>query len=72
MGLYRTLNANQNDNTAAMNQFAMNLQQCCCDNARNIESLRFTVAQENCADRQEINNGVRDIIAKTKLPILKL
>ena len=63
MGLYQTLNANQNANTAAMNQLAMGLQQCCCDNARNIESLRFTVAQENCADRQAISDGLRDVIA---------
>ena len=63
MGLYQTLNANQNANTAAQNQLAMNLQQCCCDNARNIESLRFTVAQENCADRQAISDGLRDVIA---------
>lgn len=61
--LLQTLNNNQNANTAAMNQLAMGLQNCCCQNAQNIESLRFTVAQENCADRQEVNNGVRDIIA---------
>lgn len=63
MGLYQTLNQNQNANTAAMNQLAMSLQQCCCDNRQAVSDLRFTVAQENCADRQEINNGVRDIIA---------
>ena len=63
MGLYQTLNNNQNANTAAMNQLAMNLQQCCCDNRQATSDLRFTIAQENCADRQEINNGVRDIIA---------
>lgn len=58
-----TLNANQLATYQGLNQLAMSLQQCCCQNAQNIESLRFTVAQENCADRQEINNGVRDIIA---------
>ena len=63
MGLYQTLNANQNANTAAMNQLAMNLQQCCCDNRQATSDLRFTIAQENCADRQAINTGVRDIIA---------
>lgn len=63
MGLYQTLNANQNANTAAMNQLAMNLQQCCCDNRQATSDLRFTIAQENCADRQAVNTGVRDIIA---------
>lgn len=62
-GLYQTLNANQNANTAAMNQLAMSLQSCCCDNKQGIESLRYTIAQENCADRQAVNTGVRDIIA---------
>lgn len=63
MGLYQTLNANQNANTAAQNQLAMSLQSCCCDNKQGIESLRYTIATENCADRQAVNTGVRDIIA---------
>lgn len=63
MGLYQTLNNNQNANTAAMNQLAMSLQNCCCQNQQGIESLRYTVATENCADRQVVNDGVRDIIA---------
>ena len=63
MGLYQTLNQNQNANTAAMNQLAMNLQNCCCDNRAGLADLKYTVAQENCADRQALNIGVRDIIA---------
>ena len=63
LGLYQTLNANQNANTAAMNQLAMGLQNCCCDNKQGIESLRYTVATENCADRQAISDGLRDVIA---------
>lgn len=63
MGLYQTLNANQNANTAAMNQLAMGLQDCCCKNTQGIESLRYTVATENCADRQAISDGLRDVIA---------
>lgn len=41
----------------------MSQQQCCCDTRGAISDLRFTVAQENCADRQALNEGVRDIIA---------
>lgn len=39
------------------------LQNCCCENRANIADLKYTVATENCADRQTINEGVRDIIA---------
>ena len=63
MGLYQTLNANQNANTAAMNQIAMGLQQCCCDNRAGLADLKYTVATENCADRQAISDGLRDVIA---------
>ena len=63
MGLYQTLNANQNANTAAMNQLAMSLQQCCCDNRAGLADLKYTVATENCADRQAISDGLRDVIA---------
>lgn len=63
MGLYQTLNANQNANTQAMNQLAMNLQNCCCQNQSNIQDLKYVVAQENCADRQAISDGLRDVIA---------
>ena len=63
MGLYQTLNANQNANTAAMNQLAMNLQNCCCENRAGLADLKYTVATEACADRQAVNNGIRDVIA---------
>lgn len=63
MGLYQTLNANQNANTAAMNQLAMNLQNCCCENHAGLADLKYTVANENCADRQAISDGLRDVIA---------
>lgn len=58
-----TLYANQLANNQNMNQLAMSLQQCCCDNRAAVSDLKFTIAQENCADRQAINTGVRDIIA---------
>lgn len=37
--------------------------QCCCDNRLGVADLKYTVATENCADRQALNEGVRDIIA---------
>lgn len=63
MGLYQTLNQNQNANTAAMNQLAMSLQQCCCDNRAGLADLKYTVATEACSDRQTVNDGLRDVIA---------
>ena len=63
MGLYQTLNANQNANTASMNQLAMNFQNCCCENRAGLADLKYTVATENCADRQAISDGLRDVIA---------
>lgn len=61
--MYQTLNANQNANTAAMNQLAMGLQNCCCDNRAGLADLKYVVATENCADRQAISDGLRDVIA---------
>lgn len=61
--LLQTLNANQNANTAAMNQIAMGLQNCCCENRAGLADLKYTVATEACADRQAVSDGLRDIIA---------
>lgn len=35
----------------------------CCENRLGLADLKYTVATENCADRQALNEGVRDIIA---------
>lgn len=55
------------DTTTAMLQGFNNVQsqfaQCCCDNKLGIADLKYTVATENCADRQALNEGIRDIIA---------
>ena len=55
--------ASQTAQTQGMNAIAMNLQNCCCENRSNIADLKYTVATENCADRQAISDGIRDIIA---------
>ena len=61
--LLQTLNANQNATTQAMNSLAMGLQESACNNRAGLADLKYTVATENCADRQALNEGVRDIIA---------
>lgn len=42
------------------------LQNCCCENRANIADLKYTVATENCADRQAVSDGIRDILAATQ------
>ena len=64
IGLYQTLNANQNANTQAMNSLAMSLQNCCCENRAGLADLKYTIATENCADRQAISDGLRDLMAQ--------
>jgi hypothetical protein len=49
--------------TQGMNTIAMNQQNCCCENRAGLADLKYTVATENCQDRQALNEGVRDIIA---------
>ena len=38
------------------------LQNCCCENRANIADLKYTVGSENCADRQALSDGIRDIL----------
>ena len=46
-----------------LNSIGLSLQNCCCENRSGLADLKYTVATENCADRQALNEGVRDIIA---------
>lgn len=36
---------------------------CCCENKLGIADLKSTIISENCADRQALNEGIRDVIA---------
>ena len=36
---------------------------CCCENRLGIADLKATVISENCADREALSNGIRDIIS---------
>lgn len=62
-GISATQNAYQLATNQSMNGLAMSLQNCCCENRAGLADLKYTVATENCADRQALNEGVRDIIA---------
>ena len=48
---------------AGFNGVQSQLANCCCENRLGIADLKYTVATENCADRQALNEGVREIIA---------
>lgn len=39
------------------------LQNCCCENRLGLANLTSTVISENCADREALSNGIRDIIS---------
>jgi hypothetical protein len=58
-------NARQMANMQSMFNVQSALQNCCCENRSNIADLKYTVATENCADRQALNEGVRDIISNS-------
>lgn len=63
MGLQQTLNNGQIGILQGFNGLQAQLAQCCCDNRAATQDVKYTIATENCSDRQTINNGVRDIIA---------
>lgn len=51
--------------TALSNGFAgmnTNFQNCCCENRLGIADLKYTVATENCADRNALSEGLRDML----------
>lgn len=58
--------AAQTANTQGLNALQSQLAQCCCDNRAGLESVKYTVATENCADRAAISDGIRDLLAATQ------
>lgn len=55
--------ANQTAMAQGFNGLATQFADCCCENRLGTADLKYTIATENCADRQALNEGVRDIIA---------
>ena len=62
-GVEANANARQMEDMQQMFGIQSALQNCCCENRANIADLKYTVATENCADRQALSDGVRDVIA---------
>lgn len=56
---------NQQANTMQqLNSIGMSLQNCCCENRANIADLKYTIATENCADRQAITDALQAVSAQ--------
>lgn len=47
----------------SMNDLSMSLQNCCCENRAATADLKYTIATEACADRQAVNDALKDVIA---------
>ena len=45
-----------------LNNLAMGLQNCCCENRASVADLKYTVATEACADRSAVENALRDVL----------
>ncbi len=55
--------SNQTAITGGLTNLASQLANCCCENRLATANLSAMVQSENCADRQALSDGVRDIIA---------
>jgi len=54
---------NQLATLQGFNNLGSQFADCCCENRLGITNLNSTILSENCADRQALSEGVRDIIA---------
>jgi len=60
--------ANMNQLFDLSRQFA----DCCCENRLGLANLNSTIISENCADRQALNEGVRDILANQTASVQRI
>ena len=63
MANMQTAFANQTAMAQGFNGVQSQLADCCCENRLGTANLQNVIQAENCADRQALNEGVRDIIA---------
>ena len=61
--IIQAMTANQIATTAGMNDIAMGLQNCCCENRAGLADLKYTVATENAADRSSLQQGIQNVVA---------
>lgn len=58
----QALNTNQAATTSAINDIAMGLQNCCCENRAATADLKYTVATEGAADRSALQQALQSVI----------
>lgn len=63
MNLMQTLNGNQLGLYQGLNQLVLGQQTANSANQAGLADLKYIVATENCADRQAISDGLRNVIA---------
>lgn len=54
--------ASQTAITGQLTGLQSQLAQCCCENRAATADLKYTIATENCADRQAVSDGIRDLL----------
>lgn len=54
---------NQITTLQGFNTLGSQFADCCCENRLATQDLKATVISENCADREALSNGIRDIVA---------
>ena len=54
--------SNQIATLQGFNGLQKSLDNCCCENRLGIANLNSTILSENCADREALSNGIRDLI----------
>lgn len=58
--------AEQTANTQGFTTLSSDLASCCCENRLGLANLNSTILSENCADRQALSDGIRDVLAATQ------
>lgn len=64
-----TLNDSIKDGFYGLNTSFLN---CCCENRLGVQDLKATVISENCADREALSNGIRDIISNQTASVQRI
>lgn len=56
--------ANQSAITAGMTSISQGLSNCCCENRAAVADLKYTVANEACADRASVTQALQEVTAQ--------
>ena len=52
----------QSNFDSLLNNLAMGLQNCCCENRAAVADVKYAIATENCADRAALSEGLQNLI----------